>query len=223
LGSVSGSNLPGRGQDWSVFKCMANNGNSAAQAQNAFLRVRQDVLSDNVTLTGFGIDNDPPGCGPSGDLNSDNSTQQSHTGLLGGEYDTAPDNVWLEYAVDTTDGTSGSPVMLPGGEVAIGIHHDGSCASNLYNAATSFAGSAIRAALNGLTPPQVIYVDAAHPALVGEGTVLQPYKTLAAAVAAAAPGKTLTIFGGDYPEALVIDKPLLLEAVWGAVVVGEDP
>jgi hypothetical protein len=219
LTTLTWNNPAGKGRDWAVFICNPTQGLAAAERQEAFLRVSEDVLPDDVRVTGFGLDNDPAGCGP-GDLNSDSQTQQTHEGGFGGEYNNASDNYWLEYEVDTTVGNSGSPAMIPDGTVAIGIHHDGSCASGSYNAASSFSGSALKAALNGLTPADVVYVDTAHPTTVGEGTVLRPYETVTAGVTGASAGDTLAIFGGSYDESLVITTELLLEAVWGTVIIG---
>jgi len=66
---------------------------------------------------------------------------------------------------------------------------------------------------------QQVYVNgcAAGP---GDGSPSDPYNTLTRAVTEAAPGCTLVVQGGSYPERLTIQKNLTITASGGPVLVG---
>ncbi|MBW2455515.1 MAG: DUF1565 domain-containing protein, partial [Deltaproteobacteria bacterium] len=56
------------------------------------------------------------------------------------------------------------------------------------------------------------HVDDSYTLGDSDGTAAKPWPTITAAMAAAAPGATVAIAQGDYPAALVLDKPITL---WG--------
>jgi thiol-disulfide isomerase/thioredoxin len=70
-------------------------------------------------------------------------------------------------------------------------------------------------------PLETVYVDGAFTGSPQEGTVDNPVTTVAAGVGKVAPGGTVIIAAGSYPESLVISKSMTLEASGGSVVIGE--
>src|SRR5262249_42428561 len=55
----------------------------------------------------------------------------------------------------------------------------------------------------------------------GDGSLFNPFNTLTRAVASSAPGSTLAVQTGSYPEHLTIQKNLTITAIGGQVLVGE--
>lgn len=116
------------GDDWSYFGVFPNatTGLFPAEAQGNWygLASEDPVLQPGAQLrvTGFGADATP---------DQNNQVQQTSWGPWTGVI-----NSWeLYYEVDTTAGSSGSPVLLGG--VAIGIHTNGGCDTSLGNGGTS--------------------------------------------------------------------------------------
>jgi len=60
--------------------------------------------------------------------------------------------------------------------------------------------------------PDTQHVDDSYTLGDADGTAQKPWPTIDEAMAAATPGATVAIAEGDYPEALVVEKPLTL---WG--------
>lgn len=69
--------------------------------------------------------------------------------------------------------------------------------------------------------PTTVYVDGAFTGWPQHGTEGKPVTTVAAGVGKVAPGGTVIIAAGSYPESIVISKSMTLEASGGSVVIGE--
>ena len=93
------------------------------------------------------MDGPPPNFGAGGPRDTTNQTQQTHVGTLSTNTGGANSGT-LRYNVDTQGGNSGSPVIVEGGNVAIGIHTNGGCTSTGgTNAGTSFRNQALWTAI----------------------------------------------------------------------------
>ena len=68
--------------------------------------------------------------------------------------------------------------------------------------------------------PTTVYVDGAFTGWPQHGTEGKPVTTVAAGVGKVAPGGTVIIAAGSYPESMVISKSITLQAHWGTVVIG---
>jgi len=218
----------GMGDDWTVFNVYANSntGQLPVHAQDAFIRVAlaADDSPANVRVTGYGVDGPAPLFGDGGALNSDNQTQQTHSGSYLTEFSGTPPKVWLEYLVDTQAANSGSPVTHTVNNTAIGIHTNGGCdptppASG--NAATSFANSDLATAIRTFPGWPVIYVDNGHPAGTMSGSIFRPWPSVDLATFLASDGDTISIVKGSYDEAITITKALTLSAPVGLVTIGQ--
>jgi len=208
------------GNDWAVYACgpNANTGRLPVHAQAAFLRPSRPLGGTTTTLTGYGTDATPPGC--TGGNNAQSQTQQSDTGPWMGEIVFGAENVEVDYACDSGVGSSGSPPIDAGFGVALGVHTAGQCALFGYNAGTGFENDLLEAALASFSGVGAVHVDASHPALGEDGSVLEPFDTLAEGVAAVAPGGDVILVAGSYDETASIAKPLTLRAPVGPVTIG---
>ncbi|MSR34700.1 MAG: hypothetical protein EXS12_07915 [Phycisphaerales bacterium] len=126
----------GIGDDWCYFGVFpnSNTGQTPFQTQQAAFAIATPptVASQEIRITGFGVDTDTA-----------NQTNQTHTGSF-----TSNSGTTLKYAVDTTGGNSGSPVIVEGTGVAVGIHTHGGCsASGGYNSGTSYNQTALQTAI----------------------------------------------------------------------------
>ena len=159
-GSIVTQNT-GIGNDWAIFTVLPNTetGLLPAAAQGATFQLSNTQNPANVRITGFGVDGPPPGpgcmtCdfGAQGPRDTTNQTQQTHVGTL--RTNTGGANTGtLRYDVDTQGGNSGSPVIVEGSNVAIGIHTNGGCATTGgTNAGTSFRNQALWTAAIPATP-----------------------------------------------------------------------
>jgi hypothetical protein len=133
-----------------VFQVLPNTqtGLTPAAAQGATFQLSNTDNPAQVRITGYGVDGPAPNFGAGGPRNTQNQTQQTHGGTLSQNTGGATSGV-LRYEVDTQGGNSGSPVIVEGGNIAIGIHTNGGCtASGGTNAGTSFRNAALWAAVN---------------------------------------------------------------------------
>ena len=130
----------GIGNDWSYFGCFANTetGLTAFQAQgDAFdlAATPPPVDGQTIRVTGHGTDSSP---------SSWNQIQQTHTGpytdFIGST---------IKYQVDTTGGSSGSPVINEDTGQAIGVHTNAGCnsAGGGANQGTGINNTGLQAAL----------------------------------------------------------------------------
>jgi V8-like Glu-specific endopeptidase len=139
----------GVGNDWAVFRVLPNTetGLMPAAAQGSTFQLSNTANPAQVRITGYGVDGPAPNFGV-GPRNTQNQTQQTHAGTLTENTGGANLGV-LRYETDTQGGNSGSPVIVEGGNIAIGIHTNGGCTSDGgTNSGTSFGNAALWAAIN---------------------------------------------------------------------------
>lgn len=111
------------GQDWAVFYCYPNSetGLLPVEVQNAFYRPTVDSDPDTFRVTGYGLDECPPGPDPDTDYrNEDSFTQQTSTGPNNGEYGSGNDVYWI-FSVDNRSRSSGSPIIPISTGLSVGI------------------------------------------------------------------------------------------------------
>ena len=136
----------GVGQDWAVFSVLpADDGRLPHQIYGSFGITQQDE-SEEVTVLGYGTDDAP--VGETGKWNSDNQTQQEHTGALDEQLVNSEQSAVVRHRAGTQKGNSGSPIFIagPDGE-AIGIHTHGGCART-SNEGTSFRNEELWGAIH---------------------------------------------------------------------------
>jgi V8-like Glu-specific endopeptidase len=113
----------GLGLDWRYFGVFANpnTGLTPSQAQNAGgFKLATGVVAwdgEDIRITGYGTTS-------TGVPREWNQYQKTHTGPWDGFTGTT-----LRYRPDTTGGNSGSPIILDGTSVSMGIHTNGGCTS----------------------------------------------------------------------------------------------
>ena len=136
----------GTGNDWAVFQVLPNTETDLlpTDAQGATFELSNTDNPTQVRITGYGLDGPAPLFG-NGPQNVQSQTQQTHSGTLS---QNTPDGA-LSYHPDTQRGNSGSPVIVDGNNIAIGIHTDGGCGANGgTNAGTSFRNAALWRAID---------------------------------------------------------------------------
>ncbi|MEK7760798.1 MAG: FG-GAP-like repeat-containing protein [Nitrospirota bacterium] len=150
-GSIVSQNT-GVGNDWAVFRVLMNtqSGLMPAAAQGATFQVSNTNNPAQVRITGYGVDGPAPNFGAGGPRNAQNQTQQTHSGAL--SQNTGGSNTGiLRYNPDTQGGNSGSPVIVEGTNVTIGIHTNGGCtATGGTNAGTSFRNAVLWTTVNNV-------------------------------------------------------------------------
>ena len=221
VGGIEFSN-GGVGDDWGVFDAGVNdNGETAVERQQAYYRMSRDTNPATIRITGYGVDGPPPNFG-NGPRNEDNQTQQTHSGASTGETVNSPSNAFWNYTADTQGGNSGSPVIVDGTTLTVGIHTHGGCSvGGGANAGSSFEIDDLEAAIQVNPGPGIIYADIGHTVVIEDGTVMRPFDTVLEAVNVAAPGGHVSIVEGNYDgETMVIDKALTISIPVGMVVIG---
>jgi len=192
------------------------------QGFGAFYRLSKDIDPDLIRITGYGVDETPPGT--TGGENSDSRTLQTDCGILLWEEEDGPSDIYFEYMVDTAGAASGSPVIWEGTSVSLGIHEAGGCLEGPIpagNKGTSFENDILEVALQNYSGPNRIYVDGGCPGIVELGTVLRPFRTVAVAAGFVPAGGTLSIVNGVYSEAVTLDTPMTIATPVGPVIIGE--
>jgi V8-like Glu-specific endopeptidase len=211
----------GLGKDWSVFGVNANsNTHVKPHAAQGFFRMTYQIpaVSSTIRVTGYGIDNTP--LGKTDGENAQTRTNQTSTGPYDANHRSGTD-IWHTYAVDTTGGNSGSPIVWENNGFTIGIHTNGGCtASGGNNAGTGFGVLALQQAIQHFPGPNRWYVDKVSISPFKTGFVMEPFQTIAAAITAAGSGHTVSIVTGHYNEPMTINKSITLEAPVGTVVIG---
>ncbi|NJM93519.1 MAG: trypsin-like serine protease [Cytophagales bacterium] len=211
-----------KGDDHAVFLCARNafTGRLPGEAQQAFFRASRDHEPDYVRITGYGRDDEE-------EKNKELQTDRDR--LLEEVRYYTDDCIWWNHIVDTESGNSGSPIFTDNSSrIAIGVHTYGglSCAWPTVepNAGESFESNDFEQDLNHITsldiPTKV--VDHVHYVNHQEGTVLRPYRSVAAAVASSSTSTPtrLQLVTGNYAESVVIDRPILFDTPVGPVTIG---
>jgi hypothetical protein len=218
----------GLGNDYTVFTCFRN-GNTRllpVEAQGAFYRMSKDDSPATVRVTGFGLDSTPAGC--TNNLNADSQTQQTDSGAFLREVVQGASSVYIEYTVDTEPANSGSPVIVDGTLVTVGIHTNGGCSPpSTGNKGTGFENDNLESAIQTFPGTNVVYVDRGHTVTQKEGTVFRPYSKVSDAIPAVASGGGVSIVAGSYPAsegnaftAGQDGKAMTLQAPVGTVIIG---
>ncbi len=234
----------GVGADWGQFLVGANSntGLSAHVAQGFFrLTNLSPAVDTTLRVTGYGVDNTPPGTGGTGaaccdennddvcefNCNSTSNTLQTNTGRL----DEIGGGI-IRHQVDTTPANSGSPIIWESNGLAIGIHDAGGCGSSsagFTNGGTSFSQSTLAAFINDLRGNNAVYVDTARNLTppFASGTVFMPFRTVAEGVAFVSNGGVVSIVAGNYPASVGNtltagsgNKAMTIEAPVGIVTIG---
>jgi hypothetical protein len=219
--------VPGDGRDWKVFRCLPNavTGDDVLDAQGEFLRVAYGLAPPSAVLVvGYGKDCTPDvygGCAP----NASSHAQQMGSGAFVGVYYLGDRGYVLRHDADTESGNSGSPILMPDGATATGVHAQGPLTPYCegHNCGPSFLNLELRDAVSSFSPAGALYLDSGHPATVEDGSLFQPYHALARAVGNAPSHSVLTFAPGHYsaPAPMVVAKPIRLVAPLGGVVLGQ--
>lgn len=112
----------GKGDDWAVIKLNQNpiSGLFPGEAQGFYsLGLTERIqIGTRVRITGFGQDTQS---------HSKNFAQQSHSGVIKKIGGFLSKKSKIGYDVDTTVGSSGSPIILENSNKVIGVHSHGTC------------------------------------------------------------------------------------------------
>ncbi len=211
----------GLGKDFAVFSVNPNSttGLTAHDAQG-FLRMTAEKPAVDATVR-------VTGCGS--DSGTRNFALQTDTGTYEGEQSSVA-NFWHTHRVDTTGGSSGSPILWEANGVAIGIHTNAGCTNTGgANSGTSFEHNPLESALEQFPGFGAVYVDRGMPALAAEdGTVFRPFNTVPEAIAIVPNGGIISMVEGTYPAAegntfLIGEdgRAMWLRAPVGDVIIGD--
>ncbi len=191
--------------DWSIFQVEPNTETNLLPviAQGAFFRgTIDDQNPANARVTGFGYDDSPTG---SCNWVNTHKAQQTHAGEYIGYFDNGATERFHQYRADTRAASSGSPVIIDGTTLTLGVHTNGGCAGENpeegQNLGPSFRNTAFRGAVEAYLGANARYVDIGHPSGLQFGTVFRPYDTVASAYAAVPAGGTVYVIAGDYTAA----------------------
>jgi len=137
----------GPGDDWAYFGVFdnTNTGLSPLEAQGASYQLVQFVPgADGSTLriTGYGVDDDPPGPTPPLFRNQDSQTEQTDSGPYQDKVGTT-----LKYVIDTMGGNSGSAVEHMADSLVYAIHTHGNCTTEGVNKGTAIDHPGLQDAL----------------------------------------------------------------------------
>lgn len=212
----------GLGKDWAVFGVLPNsNGDLPHGLYGLPFRLTRELPASlgPVQVTGCGVDTTPGGS------NSDNKTLQTSAGFfLGESTGSSSTDLSVSYGVDTTGGSSGSPVISLVDDIVFGIHTTAGCSST-GNSGTSFEVNALEAAINSYTASTFEHVDQGHPDVPTEtGSAYRPWDSVAEAVSDVGSGGTVSIVAGSYTQAdgnaFTTNKAMTLVAPVGTVTIG---
>jgi trimeric autotransporter adhesin len=212
----------GLGKDWAVFTVNpnSNTGLTPFQAQGGFFRTTNGnpAVSNTMRVTGMGLDNTP--VGSTGNRNAQNFTNQTSTGGYVDE-SVSGSNIWHRYAVDTTGGSSGSPVMW--GSFTVGIHTNAGCAANGTgaNSGTSFEVNALETAIDNHPGSSTIYADKTRWGATENGTIFHPHDTFNEAVATVPTNGKVSMVTGTYSDTGLYTKQMFVVAPVGSVLIGQ--
>ena len=163
-----------------------------------------DRACTNTTNNCIGTAPECPGglcCPPAGNNNARHLTQQRACGPYE-DFHSEGTRRWHEYSADTTGATSGSPVTVDvGGRIyAIGINTHSGCPDG-GNIGTAFIHATLSQWLNDFLGPRTVYADSGWGPCIQacDGTIVEPFPTVTAAVQAVGHGRTIGIVRGNYP------------------------
>jgi hypothetical protein len=214
----------GLGKDWSVFTVNdnSNTGLTPFQAQGGFFRTTNGdpAVNNTIRITGMGLDNTP--AGSTGNRNAQNFTNQTSTGGYAGESSSGSD-IWHRYAVDTTGGNSGSPVIWNSNGFTIGIHTNGGCAADGTgaNSGTSFEVNALENAIDNHPGSNTTYADLTRFGATENGTIYHPHDTFNEAVDTVPAGGKVSVVTGTYNDTGLYTKQMFVVAPVGSVLIGD--
>ena len=213
----------GLGKDWSVFTVNenSNTGLTPFQAQGGFFRTSNEnpALSNTIRITGMGLDNTPTGSG--GGRNAQNFTNQTSTGGYVSEV-TSGSNIYHQYAVDTTGGNSGSPIIWNSNGFTIGIHTNAGCGvSSGANNGTSFEVNALENAIDNHPGSSTIYADKTRLGATEDGTIYHPHDTFNEAVSTVPVNGKVSVVTGTYNDTGLYTKQMFVVAPVGSVLIGQ--
>ena len=154
------------GNDWAVLKIGKNPITKMlpGKAQGGHFVLSRKARPSKLNVTGYGKDSDPPGS--RGKENEDNRTQQTDNGQgtpkLKYVAAQSGHGSYLQYAIDTEEGSSGSPVISDdhtARPVAIAIHK-GSGPEKDFNNGTAVDNPALESAIKQMGGDLTkIYID----------------------------------------------------------------
>jgi hypothetical protein len=214
----------GLGKDWSVFTVNdnSNTGLTPFQAQGGFFRTTNGnpAAGNTIRITGMGLDNTPPGS--TGNRNAQNFTNQTSTGGYVSE-NVSGSNIWHRYAVDTTGGNSGSPIIWNSNGFTIGIHTNAGCASDGTgaNSGTSFEVNALENAIDNHPGSNTIYADKTRYGATENGTIYHPHDTFNEATTTVPSGGKVSVVTGTYNDTGLYTKQMFVVAPVGSVLIGQ--
>ncbi len=150
-GSIVSQNT-GEGNDWAVFRVLPNTQLVSCPPLPRARPFKYPIRTPaQVRITGYGLDGPAPNFGNPPPRNAQNQTQQTHSGALS-QNTGGPNTGTLKYTPDTQPANSGSPVIVEGTNVTIGIHTNGRCRTEGTNSGTSFRNAALWTAVNKNLP-----------------------------------------------------------------------
>lgn len=116
-------------------------------------------------------------------------------------------------------GAAGAPITYKDENIALGVHH--TTYPKAPAGALGFRDELLTASLGNAFGPNVTYVDAQTLYETdATGDVHKPFQELSSGVQSVPEGGIVFMAKGSYPETLTINKPLLLKAPVGKVVIG---
>lgn len=214
----------GLGKDWAVFtvNVNSNTGLTPFQAQGGFFRTTNGNPSagNTIRITGMGLDNTP--AGSTGNRNAQNFTNQTDTGGYVDE-NVSGNDIWHRYAVDTTGGNSGSPIIWDSNGFTIGIHTNAGCAGDGTgaNSGTSFEVNALETAIDNHPGSTTIYADKVRFGAAEDGTIYHPHDTITEAVTIVPAGGKVSIVTGTYNDTGLFTKQMFMVAPVGSALIGQ--
>ncbi len=205
------------GRDWGVFSIGRNSQTGArAHVVQGFTRCSRvlPALSASLRITGFGADSSPL---------ERNKVQQTDTGPYRGS-GSDEDGLWVNYHVDTEPASSGSPVLRSDFNMAFGVHTNGGCDANAssFNSGTAFELNELEDFINSFWGSNVEQVDPVQAVLsTVNGSIMQPWPTLASGIDALQAGGVLVVVEGTYNETPTLTKAMTIQAPVGTVTIGQ--
>jgi len=223
--------------DYVIFRLNPDNQGRRAHDRLGFYRVTTAIPANGATMriTGYGTDNTP--VGSTGNRNAQNQTLQTSTGGFAGQQDLGVNGTGRIlrhfYAVDTTGGNSGSPILWEANGFTIGVHTSAGCNNDGSgaNSGTSFNQANLQAAVESFPGANTRYLDTViYPGAPADtGSIFAPDHSLRAAYDRVPNGGIISIVRGNYSRTVFGNtgtfgndgKTVRLEAPVGPVTIGQ--